>query len=561
MAAVGSETAQGLQQLFIDISLKFSSVESENVVKILKNNYGGKFDLLGNRDLLESLHLLKKHGYVSENNLKLIEDVIAPKSNNEEIIKKFIEHFKASRSVTADPEKELLGRSEEIKRINKKLESKDTGVLNLFGSSGVGKTKLANEVCLQWQGIYRVFDLREAKDMRAIYYNMLHSLGLVVPVGNVDQNYVVTKILEKVEELEREEHAVLFMLNNADHFTAGKDEEGKNLETTFMELLAKLSESEGKRSPLKLLLTSKTELRGPSNVNNFKVSTLKRVFSEKLIIPEGKTDVKPQQKDDLMSISKGFPLILKGLGAILRQERKSPVELIVEVARAQKKSKVEEDTGERPVSFEEEGVDVNQMSAISLMFETLSTERLKLSAVVISLFHGPFSVQTAAKVLGIDPPEAIIQLEGLVACQIISVVDEEAKERKYDIHSLLQKYANSIKDHENFCAPYLEAKGRFYELFISRMKKIAELIELEHVKAFHLFETNKGNYEFTIEISLQPEYFHLPGELHESALISSLLIAMLNGKQLIKVFHCWANMCEDDGRSGEHYFLVFYDSL
>ena len=330
MAAVGSETAQGLQQLFIDISLKFSSVESENVVKILKNNYGGKFDLLGNRDLLESLHLPMKHGYVSENNLKLIEDVIAPKSNNEEIIKKYMEHFKASRPVTADPEKEFLGRSEEIKRINKKLESKDTGVLNLFGSSGIGKTKLANEVCLQWQGIYRVFDLREAKDMRAIYYNMLHSLELVVPVGNVDQNYVVSKILEKVEELEREEHAVLFMLDNADHFTAGKDEEGKNLETTFMELLAKLSESKGKRSPLKLLLTSKTELRGPSNVNNFKVSTLKRVFSEKLIIPEGMTDVKPQQKDDLMSIAKGFPLILKGLGAILRQERKSLVELCSE---------------------------------------------------------------------------------------------------------------------------------------------------------------------------------------------------------------------------------------
>ena len=154
-------------------------------------------------------------------------------------------------------------------------------------------------------------------------------------------------------------------------------------------------------------------------MNNFKVSTLKRVFSEKFIIPEGMTDVKPQQKDDLMSIAKGFPLILKGLGAILRQERKSPVELIAEVARALKKSKVKEDTGERPVSFEEEGVDVNQMSAVSLMFETLSTERLKLSAVVISLFHGPFSAPTAAKVLGIDPPEAIIQLEGLVACQII----------------------------------------------------------------------------------------------------------------------------------------------
>ena len=66
-----------------------------------------------------------------------------------------------------------------------------------------------------------------------------------------------------------------------------------------------------------------------------------------------------------------------------------------------------------------------------------------------------------------------------------------------------------IKDHENFCAPYLEAKGRFYELFISRMKKIAELIDQDYVKAFHSFETNKGNYEFTIEISLQPEYFQV----------------------------------------------------
>ena len=140
----------------------------------------------------------------------------------------------------------------------------------------------------------------------------------------------------------------------------------------------------------------------------------------------------------LISIAKGFPLLLGGLAAILQQERKSPGELIAEVARALKKSKVEEATGKKPLSFAEEGVDVNQMSAISLMFYTLSTERLKLSAVVISLFHGPFSAPTAAKVLGIDLSEAIVQLEGLVASQIISAVNEEAKERKYDIHPLLQ---------------------------------------------------------------------------------------------------------------------------
>ena len=96
---------------------------------------------------------------------------------------------------------------------------------------------------------------------------MLHSLGLVVPVGNFDQNYVITKILEKVEELEREKHAVLFLLDNVDRFTAGKGKEGKNLKTALMEFLAKLSEGKRKRSPLKLLLTSRTELRGPKTID------------------------------------------------------------------------------------------------------------------------------------------------------------------------------------------------------------------------------------------------------------------------------------------------------
>ena len=149
-------------------------------------------------------------------------------------------------------------------------------------------------------------------------------------------------------------------------------------------------------------------------MDDFEVSILKRAFSEKLVIPEGMTDVKPQQKDDLISIAKGLPLLLKGLAAILRQERKSLGELIAEVARALKKSRVDDVNGKKPVSLEQ-GVDVNQISAIRVMFYTLSTERLNLSAVVFSLFHGSFSAPTAATVtvLGIDLSEAIVQLEGL----------------------------------------------------------------------------------------------------------------------------------------------------
>ena len=45
--------------------------------------------------------------------------------------------------------------------------------------------------------------------MRAIWDNMLHSLEIVASVGSVVQNYVVTKIIEKVEQLGREKPATL----------------------------------------------------------------------------------------------------------------------------------------------------------------------------------------------------------------------------------------------------------------------------------------------------------------------------------------------------------------
>ena len=122
----------------------------------------------------------------------------------------------------------------------------------------------------------------------------------------------------------------------------------------------------------------------------------------------------------------------------MQQGRKSVDELIARLALIPKKSKVEEHAPEKPFDFEEDGVDMGQISVVRETFDTLSTKSLKVSAVVISSFHGPFSVKTAAKVICIDQSEAIAPLEGLVANQIIFVVYEEAKERKYDIHPLLQ---------------------------------------------------------------------------------------------------------------------------
>ena len=116
----------------------------------------------------------------------------------------------------------------------------------------------------------------------------------------------------------------------------------------------------------------------------------------------------------------------------MRQGRKYFDELIARLALTPKKPKVEEHASEKPFDFEEDGVDMDQISVTRETFDTLSTESLKVSAVAISLFHGPFSAKTAAKVVCNDQSEAIAQLEGLVASRIIFVVYEEVKGRKYD---------------------------------------------------------------------------------------------------------------------------------
>ncbi|XP_020602550.1 disease resistance protein RPS4-like [Orbicella faveolata] len=548
MAAV-SGSPPGYQELFTNISFKFNPTESEDVVQSLKRNYGGKFNSLDNQDLLSSLQLLSKHGFLSDNKLTLIEEYVAPKSKQKEQIKQMIKSFKDSLEEHVDPEKELPGRQKELGEITKKLETTERSlVVNLFGSAGVGKTTLAKRVCSKWQGKNFVFDLREAKDMRAIYLNLLSSLGLTVAMGYVDLNSVVTVINEKIQVLNQ---PILFLLDNVDQFTAGQGKEGKNLKRAFLQFLGRLSGFDGKEkeTSLKVLLTSRNPLEDAKSVDNFEVKSLESSSSEEILVSKGMVNVNTQQMDELIGISDGKPLLLKGLAAILRQERKSPDDLIAKV----RESKVEEDAKEKPFNFEEEGLDEVQFSTIREMFNSLPTDSLKVSVVSISLFCGPFSVSTAAEILGISPEnqaEALARLEGLVTSSIISVVNEEAKERLYDIHPLLRKYADSIKDDEKFRMAYLEAKGRFHQYFMAKMEKIAKLIDPEYVRAFQWFESDRANYEFTLEISLQPEYFSVPGEFRENALIASLFNVMLTEDKQIKLFHSWAEVCEDDGRSG-----------
>ena len=397
--------------------------------------------------------------------------------------------------------------------------------------------------------------------MTAVYLNIMGKLDINFPVGRSDVVTVVGRIRGLLKE-KSEGHPVLLLLDNVEQFTEGKGKEGKNLKTQFLDFLGKLSGFEGKTGSLNVLLTSRTQLNNSEKVSDFKLQPLTNNFSEKILLPTETFHVEAQQKKQLLDICKGVPLLLKGISAILKQRRKSPSDLIDEIEMNSKeeagvpvKSKYEEDTEERPFNSEEEGIDDEQISVIREMFYTLPSDTLRVSAVSVSLFHGPFTASTAAKILDVSMSEAVAQLEGLVTNEIIHVADEDATQLIYDIHPLLRKYAESIKNDDMFCDSYTEAKGRFYEHFMSKMKQIAGLMKTSDIKAFNEFQRDRPNFEFAIDIFLLPEYFSVPGGYHEITLIVSLFNAVLAEKKMIEVFHSWAEMCPNDRKLGMQNFF------
>ena len=564
MASSVVENLSELHQLFRDISLKFSPAESEDVVQSLKRIYGEEFKSLANQDLLSCLDRLYEFGYVTGTKLTLIKKFIAKRSSNENDINQRIEEFETSYPLQPEPEKELSGRTDEVTKITEKL--KMMPVVNLYGSAGVGKTTLAKEIGKRWEvedGKYFYFDLRNATDLTSIYVEIMGALNVTPAVGVSwkKTDYVVQVVHERVKK-ESAGQPVLFLLDNVEQFSEEEGKEGKNLKTQFIIFLEKLLQFKGESGTTNMLLISRTQLTDSEKVTGYVLQPLEESFSEKILLPEESPSIEAQKKKKLLGICKGVPLLLKGTAAILKQRRKSPNDLISLIETSSQKgsgapvkSKLEEDSEEKPFDFEEEGVDEGQMSIIREMFYSLPSDSLRVSAVSVSLFHGPFSTSTAAKILGVSISEAVAQLEGLVTNEIIHVAYEDAKQLMYDIHPLLRKYAESIKHDVRFCESYTEAKGRFYVHFMSRVRTVARFLESDYIRAFTEFKRDRPNYEFVIDMSLLSECFSVPGGYSDGALTVSLFIAMFSRDKLLELFHSWAVMCKDDGKSSM-YFLA-----
>ena len=569
MAAVLVDRSNELNHLFGDISSKFSSVEAAEVVKSSKRIYGEQFESLQNEDLLSCLKLLLKFGYVSSGKLTLIRDYVASKSSNKDEIKKTIDNYIQVNPLQVESQKQMQGRYNDMTKITGRLKAGRSSIVNLHGYGGVGKTTLAKDICAKWRGKSHIFDLKEAKDMTAVYLKVMNMLDLAVPLVHIDPSSVVEEILERTFK-KSEGLPVLYLLDNADQLTLGQGKEGKNLKTAFLQFLGKLTTDDERRKTgeLRILLTSRTSVKEVSKVEDYELQPLEDTSSEKILLSNKTVDINAEQLKKFSLACSGKPLLLQGLRAILEQGRKIPSDLLNELTNEKYmqslkekgetpvKSKVDEDAKEKAFDFEDEGVGSGEKSVMHEMFNTLPSDSLKASAVSISLFCGPFSAATAAVILGISLPEAVAQLEGLETSAIISVQNREAEELMYDIHPLLKKYAESIKNDEQFVKSYRKARKRFYDHFMSQMKMIAGFVDANFVEAFNMFTSDDANYKFAIEISLEPEFFSVPGKYHENNLIVSLVNAMLSSRKRREVFSSWASLCRVDTEKGKQCHLI-----
>ena len=563
------EISPTFDKLLKDVSSELSPDELRQAVSSIKSNFKGKFEAQQEQDLYPCLRLFANQGLVSEDNLTLLERFVTPKTSKKEAIQEKIQGFKTVRQRETKTREELTGRDNDLKQVMTKLTTGGSSVVNLYGSSGVGKTRLAIETYSKWPGRKFKVDFRGINDMKSVHFHVLNALTVSEQTVLI---YEANPVIARMEQLKRDSQSdILLLLDNVDQFAGGTGEASADLNVNFVTFLTKLlgSKTDAGKSKLKILLTSRTTLsHGDTlDVDNYQLKALDNAFSSSLLQTLGNRSLEDGKMEKLVGMCHGNPLILNGIAAILRQKIADDKKLLetteqeivpepseTELLPAEKVSPVTHQ--EREIfDYKKEGIDKDQENCLRKMFFFLPSRRLKESAVSVSLFCRSFSAEAAATTLGVEPTEAVIQLEGLRNSKVLSV-DPEAKVLSYDIHPLMRKFLRSIGNSNIFIKVYQQASDRFCKLFMSDMKDISAILDKDYIDAFNRFDLDKPNFELALNISLKSDHFLIPEVRHEIIMICYLFEAMLDNKQKRSIFNSWSEKVEDDGKKGEQNFTV-----
>ena len=553
MAAVGvisasREISPSFDKLLRDVTANLSPEELTHAVSSIKTNFEGKFNAKDDQDLYSCLHLFANQGVVSEDNLTLLEKfVVTPHTSKKATIEEKINNFKATRPFQGPKKEELTGRNRDLTNVISMLTTDRSSILNLYGSSGVGKTRLATEAFSQWSGPKFKVDLREIDEMKDVHFHVF--LALSERPGQVEVSYEANTVIAKMEQVKgKSERDILLFLDNADKFIAAANELNASF-GSFLDRLLGNPSGKTTQTNLKILLTSRSEFRhGMSlKVQNHELRALERESSDQLLQNQGRiSEVPINQREKLVEMCKGKPLLLNGMAAILRQEIADAERLLgtieeaVDVPQSIETEPASEKT-EKVETFDakEEGIDQEQLSCLRKIVFFLPSPKLKESAVSLSLFCRPFTVETAATILDVESSEAAIRLEGLRNRKVITVTED--KELHYDIHPLMRNFLKSVgNNNKKFSEAFQKSKENFSKHFVSRLTELSSLLDKDFVKASESFEVEKQNFELALDISLKSDSLLISKEHHESLMICYFLEAMLDANQRKRIFRSWA---------------------
>ena len=558
-AGVPQEISPQLDKLLKDITANLSPDELKHAVSSIKTNFEGKFNAKDDQDLYSCLHLFVHQGLVSEDNLTLLEKfVVTPHISKKATIQERIDDFKGSRLTQGPRKSELTGRNRDLRNVISMLTTSGSTVINLYGSSGVGKTRLATEAFTQWNGTKFKVDLREVDKMEDLHLQVFLALSERAGQGELS-NESVNTVISKMEQVKQNcDTDILLFLDNADEFMAGANESVIRFANFLDRLLGAPSDPQRDKGKLKILLTSRSEFSQSifPKVQNHEVRALEKESSDELLQSQkGMSEIPVGQRDRLVNMCRGKPLLLNGMAAILRQEMADASRLLgtieeeLGVQPQESESTSEAIEGKEKFDIKEEGIDEVQLSCLRKIFFFLPSNTLKESAVSLSLFCRPFTEETAAKILDVEPSEAAIRLEGMRNSKVISVTEE--KEHLYDIHPLMRNFLKSIgNSNKVFSKVFQKAKGNFCKHFISKLMDVAALLDKDYVKASESFDGEKQNYELALDISVKSDSLLISKEHRESVMICYVFEAMLDRNQTRRIFNSWADKTEEDGKEG-----------
>lgn len=562
--SVGEEKiSPHFDKLLRDVTEELSAEEITSAVASIKNTFEGNFEVQKEQDLYSCLQLFTRQGFLSDQNLTLLERFVACKSSKKDDIKQKIEKFKLSRRLEVAPRQELKGRETDLQAVMAILAG-ESPIVNLYGSGGLGKTTLGKEICLKWPGKSMAVDLRGVTEMKDVYFHVMLALDPEKTIIKYDENPVVEQLRKLMNESKSD---VLLSLDNVDQFLGedGPDHAtilNKNLTGFLKRLLDHMANNEKPRLKVLLISRPRTRFHGMSldgKVQYHELKALKEGISKEILQSAIGLSMGIPQMEKLVELCKGKPLVFELIAPILRQEIETAEKLLGttehELAMMESQEKAapsaEHDSQEEEAwDSLNEGIDKEQLSCFRKIFFLLPSNIFKNSAVALSLFRRPFSEEAAAFILAAESSEAVILLEGLKSRNVLSV-DPEAKEVLYDIHPLMRSFLESVGNGPVFKQVYAKAKDRFCKLYMTKMEGIAAMQDEDYVTAFEHFDQDKANFQLALDIPFKSDYLHVAKDFRKSIMDCYLVEAMVeDSQQRRKIFKSWAEAADEDGKEG-----------